>query len=125
MGKVSISDLAIAVACELEQYSQDVTDGLKKDVKAVAEEMATDLKRTSPKKTGKYASGWKSRVEYESRDDIRVRVYNSKKPQLTHLLEKGHAKVNGGRVSGVPHIGPAEAEAEKKLDANVKVVVKG
>ena len=125
MVKVSISDLAIAVACELEQYSQDVTDGLKKDVKAVAEEMVTDLKRTSPKKTGKYASGWKSRVEYESRDDIRVRVYNSKKPQLTHLLEKGHAKVNGGSVSGVPHIGPAEAEAEKKLDAKVKVVVKG
>lgn len=125
MGKVAINDLAIAVACELEQYSKDVTDGLKKDVKAVSEEMVTDLKRTSPKKTGKYASGWKSRVEYESRDDIRVRVYNSKKPQLTHLLEKGHAKVNGGRVSGVPHIGPAESEAEKKLDANVKVVVKG
>ena len=125
MAKTAVNDLAEAIAKELKQYSQDIADGLKNEVKQVAKEMVTDLKRASTKKSGKYASGWKDRIEYESNDDIRVRVYNSKKPQLTHLLENGHAKVNGGRVNGIPHIAPAEEEAEKKLDAKVKVVVKG
>lgn len=125
MASIKVSELSQAVAQELADYSQDVTDGVKKEVKQVAKDMVTELKQTSPRNSGDYAKGWKSRVEYESPEDIRVRVYNSKKPQLTHLLENGHAKVSGGRVSGIPHIGPAELEAEKKLDSKVKVVVKG
>ena len=125
MDKVSVNDLADAIANELQEYSQDVADGLKKEIKQAAKEMTAELKQTSPRKTGEYASGWKSRTEYDSPDDIRVRVYNSKKPQLTQLLENGHAKKNGGRVEGSTHIGPAEAAAEKKIDGKVKVVVKG
>ena len=125
MSKVSIDGLAGAVAKELASYSQDVTDGVKKEVKQVAKEMVQELKQTSPKDTSKYAKGWKKKVEFENNEDIRVRVYNSTKPQLTHLLEHGHAKQNGGRVNGKPHIGPAEQEAEKKLTNGIKVVVRG
>lgn len=125
MAKVSIDNLADAVAKELESYSQEVADDVKEEVKQVADEMVQQLKQTSPKDTGKYAKGWKAAVEYESNEDIRVRVYNSTKPQLTHLLENGHAKQNGGRINGKPHIGPAEQEAEKKLTNGIKVVVSG
>lgn len=124
MAKVSIDGLARAVAAELAAYNQDVTDGVKKEVEQVAKDVVAELKQTSPRNKGDYAKGWKSRVEYESPEDIRIRVYNSKKPQLTHLLEHGHAKQNGGRVNGKPHIGPAEQEAEKKLTNGVKVVVR-
>lgn len=124
MAKVSIDGLARAVAAELAAYNQDVTDGVKKEVEQVAKDVVAELKQTSPRNKGDYAKGWKSRVEYESPEDIRIRVYNSKKPQLTHLLEYGHAKQNGGRVNGKPHIGPAEQEAEKKLTNGVKVVVR-
>lgn len=125
MAKVSIDSLADAVAKELADYNQDVTDGVKKEVKQVAKEMVQELKRTSPRDSGKYASGWKEKTEFESSEDIRERVYNSKKPQLTHLLEYGHAKQNGGRVNGRPHIRPAEQTAEKKLTYGIKVVVRG
>lgn len=125
MAGIKVSELAQVVAQELADYSQDVTDGVKKEVKQVAKDVVAELKQTSPRNTGDYAKGWKSRVEYESPEDIRVRVYNSKKPQLTHLLENGHAKQNGGRVNGTPHIGPAEEKAEKSLASKVKVVVRG
>lgn len=125
MAKVSIDGLAAAVAKELAEYSQDVADGVKKEVKQVAKEMVQDLKQTSPRDSGEYASGWREKTEFESAEDIRERVYNAKKPQLTHLLEYGHAKQNGGRVNGKPHIGPAEQAAEKKLTNGVKVVVRG
>lgn len=125
MAKVSIDGLAAAVAKELAEYSQDVADGVKKEVKQVAKEMVQDLKQTSPRDSGEYASGWREKTEFESAEDIRERVYNAKKPQLTHLLEYGHAKQNGGRVNGKPHIGPEEQAAEKKLTNRVKVVVRG
>ena len=125
MAGIKIADLADAISRELASYDQDVTDGVKKEVAQVAKDMVTELKQTPPRNTGDYAKGWKARVEYESPEDIRVRVYNSKKPQLTHLLENGHAKQNGGRVNGTPHIGPAEQKAEKSLESKVKVVVRG
>lgn len=123
--KIPLQQMEIEIVKALEEYSQEVADGIKREVKEVAADTVKTLKNTSPRKTGEYAKGWSYQVAFESREDIRVRVYNRKKPQLTHLLENGHAKVNGGRVEGIPHIRPAEQQAEKKLESGVKVVVKG
>lgn len=121
---ISIDDLADTLAEELAGYSQEVTDDLKREVKQVAKEMVSELKATSPRDSGDYASGWTSTTESEGRNTVQVRVYNRKKPTLTHLLENGHAKVNGGRVEGKAHIGPAEQAAEKRLENKVVVMVK-
>lgn len=122
--KISADKLGITIQGELAAYSDEVAEGIRKEVKAVAKETVATLKTTSPRDTGEYARGWSYRVEFENREDIRVRIYNRTKPQLTHLLEYGHDKVKGGRVAGKPHIRPAEQEAEKKLEGAVKVVVK-
>lgn len=122
---IKVDDLAKAVAEELEQYSQDVTDGVKNEVRRVAKECAQEIRQNSPVQTGSYRKGWRDEVAFESREDIRVTVRNKTDYQLTHLLEHGHAKVNGGRVEGTPHIAPAEQNAEKKLLQKVKVVVRG
>ena len=122
--KISADKLGITIQGELAAYSDEVAEGIRKEVKAVAKETVATLKTTSPRDTGEYARGWSYRVEFENREDIRVRIYNRTKPQLTRLLEYGHDKVKGGRVAGKPHIRPAEQEAEKKLEGAVKVVVK-
>ena len=122
--KIPLQELEVAIQKELAAYSDEVAEGIRKEVKAVAKETVATLKATSPRDTGEYARGWSYRVEFENREDIRVRIYNRTKPQLTRLLEYGHDKVKGGRVAGKPHIRPAEQQAEKKLEGAVKVVVK-
>lgn len=122
--KIPLQELEIEIVKKLEAYSDEVTEGLKKAVKDVAKETVRTLKTTSPRDTGEYARGWTYKVEFESSDDIRVRISNRTKPQITQLLENGHAKVNGGRVDGKPHIRPAEQAAADKLEGAVKVVIK-
>lgn len=121
---IEVKNLAAAISKELSEYSAEITENLKKDVKDVAEEAAKELKRISPAKSGDYAKGWKYKIVYEGVDDIRAAVYNAKKPQLTHLLENGHAKVTGGRTQGIPHISVALEHAEEKLDKGIKVISK-
>lgn len=131
---VKVNDMAKVLAAELQEYCQDVTDGLKTDVKTVAKEAVKELKATSPvdkRKTtrrGRYAKGWSDAVAYESPLDIRVEVHNKTDYQLAHLLEFGHEVVVGGKVvghyDGIPHIRPAEENAEDKLMKKVKVRVR-
>ena len=131
---VKVDDMAKVLAAELQEYCQDVTDGLKTDVKTVAKEAVKELKATSPvdkRKTtrrGRYAKGWNDAVAYESALDIRVEVHNKTDYQLAHLLEFGHEVGVGGKVvghyDGIPHIRPAEENAEDKLLKKVKVRVR-
>lgn len=122
--RVSVANLADTIIEELEKYNDEVTEEIKKEVKEVSKSAVKDLKRLSPQRTGDYRTGWKYKVAYQSKDDIRITIYNAKKPQLTHLLEFGHAKVSGGRVEGITHISTAMDSAEKKLVSKIKVRIK-
>lgn len=121
---IRVDDLANEIAKELKNYSDVVTDDLKEACKEVAKNAAKEIKDNSPKQSGEYKKGWKTKIAYNKGNDIRVVVYNANKPQLTHLLENGHAKVGGGRVEGHPHIAPAEQNAISALEGKVKVIVR-
>ena len=120
---VKIDDLAAAVVQELQAYSSEMAEEVKASVKEAAKVCVKTLKQNSPKDTGAYAKGWKARKSYESANDIRMQVHNADHYQLTHLLEDGHAKVNGGRVEGKPHIQPAADAASELLEKEVKIRV--
>ena len=117
---MKIDKLADAVVKELMEYSQDVVDATKEECREVAEDTVKLLRQTSPRRTGKYARGWRHKTSFEDKGNIRETVYNTRY-MLTHLLENGHAKVNGGRVNGIPHIEPAERKAGELLEEKVKV----
>lgn len=121
MATVKIDGLAEAIAKELHEYSEEVTEEVKESVKDAAKACVATLRQTSPKSTGDYAKGWAASTAYEGPDDIRMQVHNRTDYQLTHLLEDGHAKVNGGRVEGQPHIQPAADAAAQILEKDVKI----
>lgn len=122
--RVSIDGLADAIMEELNNYSEEVTEKIKKDVKIVANNCKKEIQANAPRKDGDYAESWYAKKVFESDKDIRMVVHNKKEYRLAHLLENGHAKVNGGRVAGIPHIRPAEQNAEKELIGRVKVAVR-
>lgn len=115
MPGIRIGSLGDEVARLMEEYAADVAADMKDEAKATAKEAVKGLKATSPEgegsRKGHYKDGWASKVESEDSVSIGIRIYNKKKPGLTHLLEKGHAKRGGGRVEGIPHIAPAERKA--------------
>ena len=119
-------DISAVIAEELQKYSEEVTDKVKQIVDDVSTELVENLKQDSPKRpgSGAYAKSWTSKVEYEDNLIKRVRVYNSKHYQLTHLLEYGHAKRGGGRVEGIPHIKPNEEKAIEELERRIEEAIK-
>jgi len=121
----SVNDLSILLAEELGYYSNEVAEAVKQECKNVSNEMTKNIKNDSPKNKGKYAKGWRSKVEYEDKNNIRIKTYNVTDYQLTHLLEYGHVKQNGGRVEGKPHIKPNEEKAKQDLLERIEKVVKG
>jgi hypothetical protein len=115
MAVIKVDELAGEIVLAIQAYTEDVSEAIDQAARDTAKAMAQDLRETSPKDTGEYAKGWTYRKEAPGS----YRVYNKKKPQLTHLLEHGHAKAGGGRVEGIPHIKPAQdryvPEFEKKV----------
>lgn len=109
-------DISKQIADNLKAYTNEVEEILEEAIVEVAKDTATTLRSTSPKDTGKYAKGWTSSPNKRGGRVIR----NKNKPQITHLLELGHAKRGGGRVSGKPHILPARDAAAEELERRVR-----
>ena len=106
------------------QYGDEVRDVINTVMPQVAEKTVEKLKATSPRKTGKYAAGWKGKPWRANSSYIGVTIYNSTKPQVTHLLEFDHALRNGGRSTAQPHIAPAEQFAQEALVEEVTEGIK-
>lgn len=106
----------------LDEYKEEAKEAIAQTLPLVGKEAAQELKATSPKKSGKYANGWKAQLDTRkrSKDRTAIVVFNKSHYYLTHLLEFGHAKVNGGRVAPIPHIAKAQENAENKTIERIK-----
>lgn len=111
------------IATILDDYSNDIYKEIEQASIDVAKEGASKLKQTSPKRTGKYRRGWRVK-SVSNLDYFSSTIYNATNWQLTHLLEKGHATKNGGRVSPKVHIRPVEEECIYKYERDVANIIK-
>ena len=123
--RVSVDGLADEVMKGLEEYAKLSTDEMKRVVKKAGKDCTKDIAATAPKRTGKYASSWKSKTTAESSSSIGVTVYSPSRYQIAHLLENGHAKRGGGRVRAIPHLAPAEERAGEEMEKEIIKALEG
>lgn len=120
---IKSSDLQKAIMQGLSDYRDEVMEGVRESIKDQAKTDVRELKQDSPRKSGEYAKGWAQKVLKDNSSTYDVVIYNKKKPGLTHLLENGHAKVNGGFVPGVQHIKPVEEKSNEDLMKKVEEII--
>lgn len=103
----------------LMSLSKITEDAFERAAEGLAKDGAEKLRKESPKKTGEYAKGWTT-----TKMDRDYYIRNRKKPGLTHLLEKGHAKRGGGEVAPIRHIEPVEEWVSKELAKRIEEEIK-
>lgn len=131
MAKVNVDKLSLEIIKELNAFTQVTDEAVKKAVTETAKETVKNIRRNAEAEyptgrgasTGAYAKSWayKRDPTLKGKWKYSLVVY-SKAPyyRLAHLLEKGHAKVNGGRVIGRPHIAPAAEIAQTYLVEKIR-----
>lgn len=113
----SIDDLADLVMDGLREYSELADTAMKKAVRKTAASVKKEISENAPKRTGTYAKSWATKKVTENSHKLEITVHSKNRYQLAHLLEYGHAKRNGGRVNGKPHIAPAEENGADLLES--------
>lgn len=120
------------LAKEIEQALADFAgvteEACDKGVSETAKEAVEALRNAHPAGSGDYGSwdkrynkGWKvMQTKTDKRYHRKATIHNATDYQLTHLLEKGHAKVNGGRTRAFPHIAPVAEKCEDELVQNIR-----
>ena len=118
--RVSVDRMAEAVMEGLLEYAELAADVMKDCVKKAGNTVKKETQAGAPVRTGKYKKSWAVKRQRETSNTLEVVVHSRNRYQLTHLLEKGHAKRGGGRVRAIPHIAPAEEKGIRELEEGIK-----
>lgn len=123
--KVTLDNLGSEIEKILAEYEGEVQENLDEITKKIGKKGALALKNESlakfpdsKKHKMRYGNTWTSTAE-KTRLYTKIIIY-SRMPGLPHLLENGHASVNGGRVPGRAHIAPIETQLIKEYESEVK-----
>ena len=117
---INITRLANEINRQLAMYTGAVEEDVKAAAKRTAMEGAAKLKTVGPTRTGDYRDGWVAELK-----NGKWIVWNPTRYRLTHLLEKGHAKIGGGRVAARPHIKPVELQLIRDFEQRVREAAQG
>ena len=118
--RVSVDQMADVIMDGLMEYAELAVDVMKDCVKKAGDTVKKETQASAPVRSGKYKKSWAVKRQRETSNTLEVVVHSRNRYQLTHLLEKGHAKRGGGRVRAIPHIAPAEEKGIRELEEGIK-----
>ena len=121
---VDIGHLADAVMDGLREYADLATDSMKTAVTNASKTVRKEISANAPVRRGTYKKSWRTKKTRENANVLEVTVYSPKRYMIAHLLENGHAKRNGGRGAGRPHIAPAEQHGIAQLEREITEALK-
>lgn len=126
MNRTDIDNIAQSIAEYMRNYTDDVTEEIKKAVDTVAKETNEEIKRhiTFKQPTGKYVKAFRIKKAFEDKFNKRNVWYVANgQYRLTHLLEKGHVLRQGGRTNAFPHIQYGEEFAKNRMEELAKEAI--
>lgn len=123
---ISPDGLAEAINDVLRDYKGLVDEDVQKVTQRLGKQTAARVESEGKSAgfggTGEYVSNWRSKYKAKQ-GGAEATVYNQTTYRLTHLLEFGHAKVNGGRTRAFPHISKAEQWAIDAYERALKEAI--
>lgn len=122
-----IDDLANVITEQVKEYTNAVEVAIPPIVDKTTKDILGDIRSNAPKRTGKYAKGWRQRKmgdRTRSKNGYMRRIYNPKYYFLAHLLEYGHAKKGGGRTKAKAHLRPACDKYLPKMEKRIEQTIK-
>lgn len=123
--KVRVNALAEAIKDTLKEYADVSAEKVKTAVKEAGKTVKKEIEMNAPKDSGDYSRSWAIKNVKETSNSLAVSVHSKNRYQLAHLLEFGHAKRGGGRVSGKVHIALAEAKGIEQFEGDIEKALKG
>lgn len=114
--RVTVDQMADVIMEGLLEYAELATDTMKDCVKKAGNTVKKETRANAPVKSKRYQKSWAVKRQKETGSTLEVVVHSRNRYQLTHLLEKGHARRGGGRVVAIPNIAPAEEKGIRELE---------
>lgn len=118
--------LSNALTTSLQSYSKKIIDVVNVASENAAKSLVKKTKLTAPTRSGRYKKAITAQKEEVKATGEFKWVWGAKSPhsRLTHLLVNGHAKRNGGRVSGSPFLENALEEVAREFEREIERGIK-
>lgn len=120
--------LTSEITKQLAGYAEQLKADLGDVFDEVASKALTEIKTASQNagfEDRNYSKGWTKVVQLNKVTGIyHATIHNRKYYRLTHLLEKGHAKTNGGRTRAFPHIGPTQDKIDRLIVEEIEKTIR-